>query len=238
MLNDVESSLLLDECRDHIVYSCSSPCPSIFSCTFLFFLSRAHIRVCVLCAVVYNSTQCFCSLWSLYQYILHSALQLSASWWPATKARYALVADVGLSIIRCLSRGHISVIRSSTVNELQRAVLSTSGDDHTVMTAPVVWLESRTGKHGCGQAFYHSVCILAMHIAAVSFCLVALPGHAVCAIVGSLATAGVEVKTLWSQATSWLQSTRWVLIMRFICLFCVLCHHKLYDIVHIVGVLG
>jgi len=44
MPNDVESSLLLDECRGHVAYSHPSPCQSIFSWGFLVFLSYAHIR--------------------------------------------------------------------------------------------------------------------------------------------------------------------------------------------------
>jgi len=41
--NDVESFLLLDECRGHVVYTHPSPCQSIFSWVFLVFLSHAHI---------------------------------------------------------------------------------------------------------------------------------------------------------------------------------------------------
>ena len=44
MPNDVESSLLLDECRGHVVYSRPSPSQSISSWVFLVFLSHAHIR--------------------------------------------------------------------------------------------------------------------------------------------------------------------------------------------------
>jgi len=44
MPNDVESSLLLDECRCHVVCSRPSPCQSISSWVFLVFLSHAHIR--------------------------------------------------------------------------------------------------------------------------------------------------------------------------------------------------
>jgi len=44
MPNDVESSLLLDECRCHVVCSRPSPCQSISSWVFLVFLPHAHIR--------------------------------------------------------------------------------------------------------------------------------------------------------------------------------------------------
>jgi len=44
MLNDAESSLLLDECRGHVAYSYRSPCQSISSWVFLVFLSHAHIH--------------------------------------------------------------------------------------------------------------------------------------------------------------------------------------------------
>jgi len=43
-LSDVESSLLLDECRGHVVRCRPSPCQSIFSWVFLVFLSHAHSR--------------------------------------------------------------------------------------------------------------------------------------------------------------------------------------------------
>ena len=42
--NDVESSLLLNECRGHVAYSRSSPRQSISSWVFFVFLSHAHIR--------------------------------------------------------------------------------------------------------------------------------------------------------------------------------------------------
>ena len=44
MQNDVESSMLLDECRCHVVCSRPSPCQSISSWVFLIFLFHAHIR--------------------------------------------------------------------------------------------------------------------------------------------------------------------------------------------------
>ena len=44
MPNDVESSLLLDECRCHVVCSRPLPSQSISSWVFLVFLSHAHIR--------------------------------------------------------------------------------------------------------------------------------------------------------------------------------------------------
>ena len=44
MQNDVESSLLLDECRCYFVWSRPLPCQSISSWVFLVFLSYAHIR--------------------------------------------------------------------------------------------------------------------------------------------------------------------------------------------------
>ena len=44
MQNDVESSVLLDECRCHVVCSRPSPCQSISSWVFLIFLFHAHIR--------------------------------------------------------------------------------------------------------------------------------------------------------------------------------------------------
>jgi len=44
MQNDVDSSLLLDECRGHVASSRPSLCQSISSWVFLVFLSHAHIR--------------------------------------------------------------------------------------------------------------------------------------------------------------------------------------------------
>ena len=69
-----------------------------------------------------------------------------------------LDADVGLSVVCYPSDGHLSVIASSAVNKLQRAVLSTSGDSHIVLTTSVVWLSNKKARWW--PAFYRSDDIL------------------------------------------------------------------------------
>ena len=74
--------------------------------------------------------------------------------WPALRARYAWISDVGPPAVRRLSCGPVLVARSSVVNKLQPALLSTNGDgrSRTMFTTCCVTQKLIT-KHDCQPAY-------------------------------------------------------------------------------------